>query len=69
LINHEAGLLGDSEINSDVQDLLKKESSDVRAAAVALFCCQAKEWIGAFAAVLNGLDTLVFSGGIGENAR
>jgi acetate kinase len=41
----------------------------VRAAeAVALFCYQAKKWIGAFAAVLGGLDTLVFAGGIGENA-
>ncbi len=69
LINHEAGLLGVSETGSDMQDLLKKESSDTRAAeAVALFCYQAKKWIGAFAAVLNGLDTLVFSGGIGENA-
>jgi acetate kinase len=36
--------------------------------AVALFCYQAKKWIGSFAAALGGLDTLVFSGGIGENA-
>jgi acetate kinase len=35
---------------------------------VALFCYQAKKWIGAFAAALGGLDTLVFAGGIGENA-
>ena len=69
LINHEAGLLGVSEISSDMQDLLKKESSDVRALeAVDLFCYQVKKWMGAFAAVLNGLDSLVFSGGIGENA-
>jgi acetate kinase len=41
----------------------------VRAAeAVALFCYQVKKWIGAFAAALGGLDTLVFPGGIGENA-
>jgi acetate kinase len=41
----------------------------VRAAeAVALFCYQVKKWIGAFAAALGGLDTLVFAGGIGENA-
>ena len=38
------------------------------AEAVALFCYQAKKWIGAFAAALGGLDTLVFAGGIGENA-
>lgn len=34
----------------------------------ALFCYQVKNWIGAFAAALGGLDTLVFAGGIGENA-
>lgn len=69
LINHEAGLLGVSEISSDMQDLLQQESSDENAAeAVALFCYQVKKWIGAFTAVSGGLDTLVFSGGIGENA-
>jgi acetate kinase len=68
LINHESGLLGVSETSSDMQDLLAQESRDVRAAeAVALFCYQAKKWIGAFTAVLGGLDTLVFAGGIGEN--
>jgi acetate kinase len=35
---------------------------------VALFCYQARKWIGSFAAALGGLDTLVFAGGIGENA-
>jgi acetate kinase len=68
LINHESGLLGISETSSDMRDLLTKESDDIRAAeAVALFCYQAKKWIGAFAATLGGLDTLVFAGGIGEN--
>jgi len=52
-----------------MQDLLARETSDVRAAeAVALFCYQVKKWIGAYAAALGGLDTLVFAGGIGENA-
>jgi len=69
LINHDSGLLGISETSSDMQDLLAKESTDVRAAeAVALFCYQAKKWIGAFTAALGGLDSLVFSGGIGENS-
>ena len=50
-------------------DLLARESDDVRAAeAVALFCYQAKKWIGSFAAALGGLDALVFAGGIGEYA-
>ena len=69
MVNHESGLLGVSETSSDMRDLLERETQDVRAAeAVALFCYQAKKWIGAFAAALGGLDTLVFAGGIGENA-
>jgi acetate kinase len=69
MVNHESGLLGVSETSSDMRDLLKREAKDVRAAeAVALFCYQAKKWIGSFAAALGGLDTLVFAGGIGENA-
>lgn len=69
MVNHESGLLGVSEISSDMRDLLAQENGDVRAAeAVALFCYQAKKWVGAFAAALGGLDTLVFAGGIGENA-
>lgn len=69
MVNHESGLLGVSEISSDMRDLLAREADDVRAAeAVALFCYQAKKWIGSFAAALGGLDTLVFAGGIGENA-
>ncbi len=69
MINHESGLLGVSEISSDMRDLLAREADDVRAAeAVALFCYQAKKWVGAFAAALGGLDTLVFSAGIGERS-
>jgi acetate kinase len=69
MVNSESGLLGISETSSDMRDLLERESQDVRAAeAVALFCYQIKKWIGAFAAALGGLDTLVFAGGIGENA-
>jgi acetate kinase len=69
MVNHESGMLGISETSSDMRDLLEQEATDVRSAeAVALFCYQAKKWIGAFSAVLDGLDTLVFSGGIGENS-
>lgn len=69
IINHESGLLGISETSSDMRDLLVHEKDDIRAAeAVALFCYQAKKWIGAFAAILSGLDSLVFAGGIGENS-
>ena len=69
MVNHGSGLLGVSETSSDMRDLLDRETKDVRAAeAVALFCYQAKKWIGSFAAALGGLDTLAFAGGIGENA-
>ena len=69
MVNFQSGLLGISETSSDMQDLLAHETEDVRAAeAVALFCYQVKKWIGAFAAALGGVDTLVFAGGIGENA-
>jgi acetate kinase len=69
MVNFHSGLLGVSETGSDMQELLELEANDVRAAeAVALFCYQVKKWIGAFAAALGGLDTLVFAGGIGESA-
>ena len=69
MVNFQSGLLGISETSSDMRDLLGREAQDVRAAeAVALFCYQIKKWIGAFAAALGGIDTLVFAGGIGENA-
>jgi len=69
MVNTESGLLGVSEISSDMRDLLDQEQRDPRAAeAVELFCYQARKWIGALAAVLGGLDTLVFSAGIGEHA-
>ena len=69
LINHESGLFGISETSSDMHDLLASETKDIRAAeAVALFCYQSRKWIGSFVAALGGLDTLIFAGGIGENA-
>ena len=64
-----SGLLGISETSSDMRDLLEREGNDVRAAeAVAVFCYQVEKCIGSFVAALGGLDTLVFAGGIGENA-
>ncbi len=69
MLNHESGLRGVSAGSSDVRDLLAREATDARAAeALALFCYQAKKWIGGFAAALGGVDTLVFAGGIGEHA-
>jgi acetate kinase len=69
MVNKEGGLLGVSGISSDVEDLLDAEAKNPHAAeAVELFCYQAKKFLGALTAVLGGLDTLIFTGGIGENA-
>jgi acetate kinase len=69
MVNEQSGLLGVSESSPDMRDLLAREAGDVRAAeAVSLFCYHARKAIGALATALGGLDTLVFAGGIGENA-
>ena len=69
LVNHEAGLLAVSGTSSDMKTLLEKRAGDANAAqAVELFCSHLRKHIGALTAVLGGLDTLVFSGGIGERA-
>ena len=69
MANAKSGLLGVSETSADMRDLLKREAEDPRAAeAVALFCYQLRKWIGAFAAALGGVETLVFAGGIGEKS-
>lgn len=68
-ISHQCGLLGVSETTYDMRDLIARRQTDERAAdAVELFCYQARKWIGAYAAALGGLDTLVFAGGIGEHS-
>jgi acetate kinase len=68
-ISRHCGLLGVSQTTADMHDLLELRATDVRAAeAVDLFCYQARKYIGALAAAMGGLDTLVFSGGIGEHA-
>ena len=69
LVNREAGLLGVSGLTSDMRTLLEQRADDPRAAlAVEMFCYQLRKHVGALAAVLGGLDTLVFTGGIGERA-
>ncbi len=62
-------MLGISETNADMRELMKIGDTDNRAKeAIDFFCYQTKKWIGSFAAALGGLDVLVFSGGIGENS-
>ncbi|MBZ5493880.1 MAG: acetate/propionate family kinase [Acidobacteriia bacterium] len=69
LVDQEAGLLGVSGQTSDMKTLLQESQTDSAARmAVQMFAYQVRKFIGAYAAVLNGLDTLVFTGGIGERA-
>jgi acetate kinase len=68
LVNHESGLLGVSGTSADVRDLLNDCQSPSARAAIDLFCYTALKHAGALAAVLDGLDTIVFTGGIGEHA-
>ncbi|HET6251606.1 MAG TPA: acetate/propionate family kinase [Tepidisphaeraceae bacterium] len=68
-LNHDCGLKGISQTSSDMRDLAARRATDVRAAeAVELFCYRARQWIGALAASMGGVDTLILSGGIGEHA-
>jgi acetate kinase len=69
LVNRQSGLLGVSETSGDMRKLLAARKNDVRSAeAIELFCYSARKQIAAMAAALSGVQTLVFSGGIGENA-
>lgn len=69
LVAEEAGLRGVSGLTSDMKTLLDRRSHDPRAAtAVAMFCYSVRKCVGSLAAVLDGVDTLVFTGGIGERA-
>jgi acetate kinase len=70
MTNKKSGLLGVSGISSDMRELIKKSKTNPDAAkAVELFCYQIRKTIGAFAAVLGGVDTIIFTGGIGENSK
>ncbi len=69
LVSREAGLLGVSGLSPDMKTLLEARERHPQAAlAVELFCYQVRKHVGAMAAALGGLDTLVFTGGIGERA-
>jgi acetate kinase len=69
VLTNESGLLGVSAISSDMRSLLQNEATDPRAAhAIELFVYRISRELGSMAAALGGLDALVFTGGIGENA-
>jgi acetate kinase len=69
LVDYHSGLLGVSGLSSEMETLLdsRKQNSDA-AQAVEMFCYRVRKFIGAYAATLGGLDTVVFTGGIGEHA-
>ncbi len=69
LVNYESGLLGVSELSADMYTLLQHESTNPNVAeAIDLFIYQTRKAIGALAATLGGLDSVIFSGGIGERS-
>lgn len=69
MVNHQSGVLGISDTSADLRVLLDRQGVDSRAAeAVEMFCYQARKAICAMAGAIDGIDTLIFTGGIGENA-
>lgn len=70
LLNKHSGLLGLSGISGDMRDLLEEEAAGDERARLALdvYTYRVKKYLGAYAAVLGGLDAVAFTGGIGENA-
>ncbi|HEY2380310.1 MAG TPA: acetate/propionate family kinase [Terriglobia bacterium] len=69
LLNKKSGLLGLSEHSADMRDLIEREAADARCAdAITVFCYHVRKFIGAYTAALGGLDTVVFTGGIGEHS-
>jgi acetate kinase len=68
-IFQQCGLKGVSEVSSDLRDLLEAQDTNPKARdAVDLFCYSARKALGSLVAVLDGVETLIFTGGIGENA-
>jgi acetate kinase len=69
LVNEQSGLLGFSRVSRDMRDVLRAAASNAEAAeAIDLYCYIARKHFAALIAVLEGVDTIVFTGGIGENA-
>ena len=70
LMNHECGLLGVSGISSDMRDLLKafQEGNDRARLALQMYTYRIRKYIGMYSASMNGVDLIVFTGGVGENA-
>ena len=70
ILNKRSGLLGISGVSNDMRNVHEQAEHDHTRAqlALAIFAYRVKKYIGAYMAALGGLDVLVFTGGIGENA-
>ncbi|HBG47149.1 MAG TPA: acetate/propionate family kinase [Deltaproteobacteria bacterium] len=69
VLNRRSGLFGISGISPDMADLIQEEGRSPRAAlAIEIFCRQARKFLAAMSAAISGVDTLVFTAGIGENS-
>ena len=69
MINQRSGMMGISEISSDMRDLelAYYEGNERANLALTMYAYRVKKFIGAYAAIMNGLDLVIFTGGIGEN--
>lgn len=68
-LNHHSGLLGVAKVSADMHELLNRQISDANAKlAIEMFCHRARKYLGAYLAVLQGADVILFGGGIGEHA-
>lgn len=69
LVNKKSGIAGVSGVSSDMRDIEKAIQEGNKRADLArnMFCYRVRKYIGSYAAAMNGVDTLVFTGGIGEN--
>ncbi|GIV44542.1 MAG: hypothetical protein KatS3mg035_1665 [Bacteroidia bacterium] len=70
ILNHESGLKGLSGIGNDMRDILKaaQEGNEDARMAIQVFSHRLRKYIGAYAAVMGGVDAIIFTGGIGENS-
>lgn len=70
MLNRESGLQGLSGVGNDMRDIIQRSTDGDEDARLALhvFCHRVRKYIGAYAAVMGGVDAIVFTGGIGENS-
>jgi acetate kinase len=68
LLNHSSGLLGISGISNDMRELLARSGEPRAQLAIDVFAHRVRKYIGAYFAVLNGADAVIFTAGIGEHS-